>query len=177
MTDELACSLFFYSSTFLPKDPKRFYLNLLPTNRSKQSSIHDDRRTNSIKKRNHTPDRSFSPEPSTILKEWNFIVQKATEHGVDKALLTQLLPYFEDLCQARPVEGSFSAVIFMGSPDKIHTLLPPSGIEFVRKQPILETSESLLSLAPLVNGKELGFVLSQYGVLDSIRLIYFSKED
>ena len=147
------------------------YLDLVPINRSKQSRIHDNRTNRSTEKRDHAQGKLFSLSASTMSKEWDFIVQKAGEQGVDKAFLEQLLSYFEDLCQARPVEGSFNAVIFMGSPDKIHTFLPPSGIEFVRKQPILETPESLLSLAPLVNGKELGFVLSQNGGLDSIRRV------
>ncbi|MBU4420514.1 MAG: diadenylate cyclase [Proteobacteria bacterium] len=109
--------------------------------------------------------------PADESKEWHFILKRLEGQGIKKKVLEQLLPFFEDLCQAMYKEGTFSTVFFMGLPEKIHCILPYSGFEFVRRQPLLEFSGNLLDLISLINGRDLGFVIDYSGLLVSIRKV------
>ncbi|PQP33169.1 hypothetical protein C6A36_00655 [Desulfobacteraceae bacterium SEEP-SAG10] len=121
------------------------------------------------------PDPELEPQikPKTEqltspVKEWDFLIEKIAELGTDRALMEGLFPFFEDLCQSRNVKRQFSTVFFMGVPEKIHTVLPLSGFELLKKHHLLETSENLQALAALVNGSEMGFVIDSNGRIDSI---------
>jgi len=144
------------------------FFNVFSSDEDKDLEISEDSEKCTLSIGSTVIDKPVIKVLSAGVKEWDFIFKKIKDAEIEKSQIERLLPFFEDLCHTRYVKGQFSTVFFMGMPEKIHTVLSPSGFELLKKQHLLETTENLQGLAALVDGTEMGFVLDSNGSLDSI---------
>lgn len=102
-------------------------------------------------------------------RDFDFILQRAEEQGMDSTVLARMIPLLEKLCERG--HDFFSTVFVMGPSEKINSVLPQSGIEIATSSQLFENLRETQNRAALVNGESLGFVLNPFGELDSIRKV------
>ena len=125
-----------------------------------------------------TIDTAFSsraPEPRGI---WlasdesgacDAIVSLGKEKGINEAVIRDVIEVAEDLCQMRRENHMTSTALIVGNAQSIKKVLPYSHLNLSVARPIGELKDYLYELSGLVNGTTMGFVVDEFGKLDSIR--------
>ncbi len=114
-------------------------------------------------------------EKEKILDAWmadagiEFLFELARDKQIDAPSMVNICDTVAMIAQMENEEIPLSTALIIGNPVRIARVLPPSQIKLLHHNHIRRMRKTLVTLAKIVDGLVLGFVLDEYGYVRSVR--------
>ncbi|MDM8527721.1 AMP-binding protein [Anaerolineales bacterium HSG24] len=121
-------------------------------------------------------------EKETILDAWmadagiEFLFDLALIKQIDPPSMVNICDTAASIAQMESEEKPLSTAIIIGDPVKIARILPPSQIRLFNNEHIRRMRRVMVSLAKMVDGHVLGYVVDKYGYVRGINKLEVSLE-
>jgi len=102
----------------------------------------------------------------------NILRNKNINSDIITALETMVFAVFETASEQRPLSTAF----VLGNPKAIKNILTTSNVLLTKKLSLLSANEELISLASIVDGSNLGFVIDLHGLVHSVVNLNIEKK-
>lgn len=97
-----------------------------------------------------------------------FLLTLARRSGIDPGAMITVADLAADLAQARHEEKSLATAVVVGDPDRVRAVVPPAEVRLLRRGPVRAMRNTITSLANLVDGRVLAYLVDPRGVLTDI---------
>ncbi len=122
-------------------------------------------------------------EKESILDAWladagiEFLFELAREKQIDVPSMVHICDAAATIAQMRSEEKPLSTAIIVGDPVRIGRVLFPSQVQLLRSDHIRRMRKNLVTLARLVDGHVLGYVLDKYGYVRGVNRLELVRPD
>ncbi len=122
-------------------------------------------------------------EKESILDAWladagiEFLFNLARSKGIDAPSMVHVCDAAATIAQTESEEKPLSTAIIVGDPVCIGRILPPSQIQLLRHDHIRRLSHALATLARLVDGYVLGYVVDKHGYVRGVHRLMVNLAD
>ncbi len=113
-------------------------------------------------------------EKESILDAWmadagiEFLFELAREKQIDAPSMVNICDIAATIAQMENEEKTFSTALIVGDPVRIARVLPPSQIQLLRHDHIRRMRRILITMARVVDGLVLGYVVDKYGYVRGV---------
>jgi long-chain acyl-CoA synthetase len=113
-------------------------------------------------------------EKESILDAWmadagiEFLFELAREKQIDAPSMVNICDVAATIAQMENEEKPFSTALIVGDPVRIARVLPPSQIQLLRHDHIRRMRRILITMARVVDGLVLGYVVDKYGYVRGV---------
>lgn len=97
-----------------------------------------------------------------------FLLALAGDSGIDPRAMISVADLAADLAQAQLEEKPLTTALILGDPDRVRAVVPPADVRLLRHGPLREMRHTITSLASLVDGRILAYLVDPHGVLTDI---------
>ncbi|HBY96201.1 MAG: DNA integrity scanning protein DisA nucleotide-binding domain protein [Ardenticatenaceae bacterium] len=97
-----------------------------------------------------------------------FLLTLAHSGGIDPSVMITVADLAADLAQARHEEKPLATALVVGDPERVRAAVSPAEIRLLRLAPVREMRHTITSLASLVDGRVLAYLVDPHGVLTDI---------
>jgi DNA integrity scanning protein DisA with diadenylate cyclase activity len=121
-------------------------------------------------------------EKEHILDAWledagiEFLFELARTKQIDVPSIVHLCDAAVTIAQMEHEEKPLSTAFIVGDPARIARVLPGSEIQLLRSDHIRRMRQSLITLAQLVDGLVLGYIVDKHGYVRGIRRLRFDRQ-
>jgi DNA integrity scanning protein DisA with diadenylate cyclase activity len=122
-------------------------------------------------------------EKASILDAWmadagiSFLFDLAHQKQIDAPSMVHICDTAASIAQMENEESPLSTALIVGNPARIARVLPPSQIQLLRSDHIRRMRKILVTLAPMVDGIVLGYVVDNHGYLRGIHKLDLPPDD
>ena len=122
-------------------------------------------------------------EKESILDAWladagiHFLFDLARDKQIDVPSMVHICDTAAAIAQMESEEKPLSTAFIVGNPSRIARILPPSEIRLLRSDYIRRMHSNLVTLAPLVDGLTLGYIVDRHGFVRDIRRLRLDQPD
>jgi DNA integrity scanning protein DisA with diadenylate cyclase activity len=106
-----------------------------------------------------------------------FLFDLAQQKQIDVPSMVHICDTAASIAQMENEESPLSTALIVGNPARIARVLPPSQIQLLRSDHIRRMRKILVTLAPMVDGLVLGYVIDHHGYLRGIHKLDLPPDD
>jgi long-chain acyl-CoA synthetase len=122
-------------------------------------------------------------EKESILDAWladagiGFLFEMARENQIDAPSMVNICDTVATIAQIESEEKPLSTALIVGDPVCIGRVLPPSRIQLLRHDHIRRMRNVLITMAEIVDGMVLGYVVDKYGYVRGVHKLEIPLEE
>jgi len=122
-------------------------------------------------------------EKETLLDAWmtdagiEFLFELAREKQIDAPSMVHICDTAAAIAQMEREEKPLSTALIIGDPVHIARVLPPSHIQLLRHDHIRRMRRTLVTMAKIVDGLVLGYVVDKYGYVRGVHRLEVALEE